>query len=275
MDQGDVVGKGDSPDILERLIGGGEEAQKEDKGVEENEMEEEGETYVVEQILKARRYRGRLEYLVKWEGFADAENTWEPSDNLAGATEAINDFLSREKVKSLRPLVSGDSDVEALVKNDSTNEDEAKLDDAFELEEERKVQKEFPVTRHQYQAAFERSVQESLKESGVTVSNKSQSGAPRSRGRPRKNRDLEVEKPQEKLKKEKTEKNEKNENRNKIEARGEGAVVRARPVGGGVVFDVKFSSGKEETIRKEHLMRQYPQIWLDFVKALLHWDDHA
>jgi hypothetical protein len=54
----------------------------------------------VERILKKRERRvgrGRvkvIEYLVKWKGYPDWENTWEPSNNLRGAPDVVNVFES-------------------------------------------------------------------------------------------------------------------------------------------------------------------------------------
>ena len=39
--------------------------------------------YEVEAILDRRTRRGITEYFLKWKGYADAYNTWEPIDNLA------------------------------------------------------------------------------------------------------------------------------------------------------------------------------------------------
>lgn len=45
--------------------------------------------FEVERIL-AVRLRGRTkEYLIKWKGFNDFENTWEPEANLSNATELL------------------------------------------------------------------------------------------------------------------------------------------------------------------------------------------
>merc|ERR1712042_151974 len=44
--------------------------------------EEEEEEYSVEKILDKRTKGGKVEYLIKWEGYPDSENTWEPQDNL-------------------------------------------------------------------------------------------------------------------------------------------------------------------------------------------------
>jgi hypothetical protein len=41
-----------------------------------------GGIFAVEAILGKRKYRGRWQYLVKWDGYDDSENTWEPASNL-------------------------------------------------------------------------------------------------------------------------------------------------------------------------------------------------
>lgn len=38
--------------------------------------------YVVEKIVDSRTRAGVKQYLVKWEGYADAENTWENEENI-------------------------------------------------------------------------------------------------------------------------------------------------------------------------------------------------
>src|SRR5277367_2137289 len=43
----------------------------------------------------ARKYPG-LPYLVKWKGYSEDENTWEPLSNLKNATEAIKEFDNRK-----------------------------------------------------------------------------------------------------------------------------------------------------------------------------------
>jgi hypothetical protein len=56
------------------------------------------EAFVVERILKRREARrGRYEYLVKWEGYPNDENTWEPASGMAQCEERMADFLRREQ----------------------------------------------------------------------------------------------------------------------------------------------------------------------------------
>ena len=70
---------------------------------EEVEGEEE---YEVEEILKSRMNRGKLEYLVKWKGYSNADNTWEPRGNLKNAEEVVEAF-HRKYPSAPRPAPPG------------------------------------------------------------------------------------------------------------------------------------------------------------------------
>ena len=48
--------------------------------------------YEVETILDSRLCHGKLEYLVKWEGYPSEDNTWEPEGNLTNALPFIQEF---------------------------------------------------------------------------------------------------------------------------------------------------------------------------------------
>ena len=48
--------------------------------------------FEVEKILKLRRRKGRNEYLIKWKGFNNSSNSWEPEENInEQLVEAFND----------------------------------------------------------------------------------------------------------------------------------------------------------------------------------------
>ena len=48
--------------------------------------------YKVEEVLDSRLKKDKLEYLVKWSGYTDEYNMWEPVSNLENSKEAIEDF---------------------------------------------------------------------------------------------------------------------------------------------------------------------------------------
>ena len=48
--------------------------------------------YHVEEVLDSRLRRNQLQYLVKWQGYTEENNTWEPAANLEHATDAIAAF---------------------------------------------------------------------------------------------------------------------------------------------------------------------------------------
>lgn len=48
--------------------------------------------YEVEKILSSRRYRRKLQFLVRWKGYGPQDDSWEPASNLANSPELIKEY---------------------------------------------------------------------------------------------------------------------------------------------------------------------------------------
>ena len=67
-----------------------EQVDIEDKYTEN--VENEDKIYVVEKILDRQEKDNDVQYLVKWAGYDNSENTWEPRGNLINCKEALVEY---------------------------------------------------------------------------------------------------------------------------------------------------------------------------------------
>uniref|UniRef100_A0A0C9S4Q1 TSA: Wollemia nobilis Ref_Wollemi_Transcript_22730_1875 transcribed RNA sequence n=1 Tax=Wollemia nobilis TaxID=56998 RepID=A0A0C9S4Q1_9CONI len=85
------------PEEQEADAEGGEEKEneeEEERGEEESENGQtlSGEYYEVESIRKKKKRKGQVYYFVKWRGWPDSSNTWEPYDNVKSCAEILKEF---------------------------------------------------------------------------------------------------------------------------------------------------------------------------------------
>ncbi|ETN75609.1 hypothetical protein RB195_019730 [Necator americanus] len=84
------------------------------------------EVYEVEKILDHDDTEEGIFYLVHWKGFGDEDDSWEPAENLAFATKAIDEYEARRKSKSKKGRKSSTRTPRAKNKSKSQEKEQKK-----------------------------------------------------------------------------------------------------------------------------------------------------
>jgi len=72
---------------------------KNPKEVDESDSGDSKEHYSVERIVKKRVRGDRVQYLLKWAGYTDEDNTWEDAENLVGCQKLLEVFNQEQEAE--------------------------------------------------------------------------------------------------------------------------------------------------------------------------------
>lgn len=86
------------------------------------EVKQTAEIYTVEKIVGKQTQKGKTKYLVKWDGYSNEENTWEPEENILCPVL----ILEYEKSRKSKPTKADDRPkaIRKKIENKSVNSGE-------------------------------------------------------------------------------------------------------------------------------------------------------
>lgn len=73
--------------------------KKQKKNKRKSEEVEDSEEFIIEKILDLKFLEGKEYFYIKWKGWPDSENTWEPIEHLDNCPEVLKHFLVNEELK--------------------------------------------------------------------------------------------------------------------------------------------------------------------------------
>lgn len=79
-------------------------------------MSDQEEEYVVEKIVDKKLAGGVENYLVKWKGYSNKHNTWEPLDHFKSSMKMVRAFNAKKRKAKKKKLKAGKKNQKVLKK---------------------------------------------------------------------------------------------------------------------------------------------------------------